>query len=521
MVIGLELAHFMAEISREIRRQVGILVDRRGRISHVVVGDAAKLFLPDLGRGRAGRSRFRGLRLLHTHIAGERLTRDDLTDLSLLQLDLIGVIQADELGRADTLELAHLVPPGPDGDLWEVQEPEPMHQLEAGFLAFIEDLEGQFATYQRTLNVDEGTTPAIAVHLTTGVVGERDKEESLLELDELARTAGVSIVETLTQRRRRPDPRYVIGRGKLDELLLISMQRGAELIIFDCDLTPAQARSIADATEAKVIDRTQLILDIFAQRATTRDGKLQVELAQLRYNLPRLVGRNDSLSRLAGGIGGRGPGETKLEIDRRRAKKRISDLTRRIGKLGQERQQRRARRNRSGLPTAAIVGYTNAGKSTLLNALTGATVLAEDKLFATLDPTTRRLRFPDEQELVLTDTVGFIRDLPEDLVAAFKATLEELSDANVLLHVVDISTEGWEDRMSAVDRVLGELGVADKPQIVVFNKVDQVAEVDALEPECRRHGAVAISALDPATFEPLTDRLMGLLRHQPWRTAAA
>ncbi len=494
------------------------MLDRRGHIAHVVVGDANKLLLPDLGRGRAGRSRFRGLRLVHTHIGGEPLSRDDLTDLSLLQLDLIGVIQADTLGRAASLELAHLVPPGPDGEHWSVQAPLPLHELTVGFVAFVEELEGQFAAYQRTQDVAEGTTIAIAVHLTTGAPHERSAEDSLTELNELARTAGVSILETLTQRRRSADPKFVIGRGKLDELLLVSMQRGAELIIFDCDLTPGQARSIADVTEASVIDRTQLILDIFAQRATTRDGKLQVELAQLRYNLPRLVGRNTSLSRLAGGIGGRGPGETKLEIDRRRAKKRISDLSRQIGKLAQQRLQRRAQRNRSGVPTAAIVGYTNAGKSTLLNALTGATVLAEDKLFATLDPTTRRLRFPDEQELVLTDTVGFIRDLPEDLVAAFKATLEELSDADVLLHVVDVSSDGWEERMQAVERVLSDLDVAEKPQIVVFNKTDQVEDLAALAAECRRHGAVAISALDGRTFEPLTDRLMGLLRHQPWRT---
>ena len=377
-VITTELAQYMASTSRDLRRQVGVLLDRRGRIAHVVVGDTTKLFLPELGRQRAGRSRFRGLRLVHTHIQGERLTRDDLTDLSLLQLDLVAVLQVGENGEASTLEMAHLIPPGPSGRLWEIVEPTPLHTLTLDFQVFIGDLEAQFATYQRTLAGDGEVTSAIAVHISTGARDQPSTEESLAELRELARTAGIDIVEVVTQRRRQPDPRYVIGRGKLDDLLLASMQREADLIVFDCDLTPAQVRSIADVTEAKVIDRTQLILDIFAQRATTADGKLQVELAQLKYLLPRLAGKNTAMSRLRGGIGGRGPGETKLEVDRRRAQKRIAHLQKQIKRLAMQRAGQRRRRHRSGVPTVAIVGYTNAGKSTLLNALTGAEVLAED-----------------------------------------------------------------------------------------------------------------------------------------------
>ena len=365
------------------------------------------------------------MRLVHTHIQGERLSRDDLTDLSLLQLDVVAVLQVDEEGSALTIELAHLVPPGPDGALWDVLRPVRLHDFVLDFGAFISDLEGQFAAYRRTQSAGEGVVRAIAVHLSTGAAGQPEPAESIAELRELARTAGIAFVEVIVQKRRKPDPRYVIGRGKLDDLLLASMQKEADLIVFDCDLTPAQVRSITDVTEAKVIDRTQLILDIFAQRASTADGKLQVELAQLKYMLPRLVGRGTAMSRLAGGIGGRGPGETKLEIDRRRAQNRITNLEKDIKRLAKQREGRRRRRDRSGVPTVAIVGYTNAGKSTLLNALTGSKVLAEDKLFATLDPTTRRLRFPDEQALVLTDSVGFIRDLPADLVTAFKATLEE------------------------------------------------------------------------------------------------
>ncbi|MGM0578340.1 MAG: GTPase HflX [Myxococcota bacterium] len=515
----------MAEISRDLRRQVGVLVDRRGRIQHVVVGDARKLFLPDLGRQRAGRSRFRGLRLLHTHIGGEPITRDDLTDLSLLQLDLIGVIQADRDGQAESLELAHLVPPSPSEELWEILSPEPVHEVEAGldFLAFIEDLESQFAAYRGQLVEAAGTgkTLAVAVHLATGAPGEPDIAESLAELRELARTADVQIVETLVQKRRKVDPRYVIGRGKLDQLVLASMQRGADLIIFDRDLNPGQARSIAEVTDAKVIDRTQLILDIFAQHATTRDGKLQVELAQLEYSLPRLSGSGTAMSRLAGGIGGRGPGETKLEIDRRRAKDRITKLQKQAKKLGKQRQNRRSRRVQSDVPVAAIVGYTNAGKSTLLNALTGSDVQVEDKLFATLDPTSRRMRFPDETELVLTDTVGFIRDLPEDLVAAFKATLEELGDADILVHVVDVSTPGWEDRMEAVDRVLRDLDVGDKERVVVFNKVDRYDAEESLDAICRRHEALATSAIDRNTLTGLTEKLTEVLHAWPASRRAA
>lgn len=506
-VITPELAQFMASISREIRRQVGVLIDRRGRIAHVVVGDTHKLLLPDLGRHRAGRGRFRGLRLMHTHIMGEGITKDDLTDLALLQLDMIGVIEVSDEGRGTSLELAHLLPPGPADKRWEVLPATPLSEVELQFLRFIEDLESTFAAQQADTKRVEAETTAIAVHVGAKHHGARDPDESLAELAELAATADVEIVETVIQ-RRQPDPRFVLGRGKLDDLVLAAMQHDVDLIIFDRDLTPAQVRSIADHTEFKVIDRTQLILDIFAQRASTRAGKLQVELAQLKYTLPRLAGKNTAMSRLMGGIGGRGPGESKLEIDRRRAKDRIARLGQQLDKLSKDRQQRRRRRRSSQVPQASIVGYTNAGKSTLLNALTGAEVLAEDKLFATLDPTSRRLRFPDERELVLTDTVGFIRDLPPDLVTAFKATLEELAEADVLIHVVDIASPEWEQRVRAVTRVLRELEVHDKPMILVFNKAELVDDPVVLDNLCKMYDAVPASALDRKSLAPLIERLL-------------
>jgi GTP-binding protein HflX len=312
----------------------------------------------------------------------------------------------------------------------------------------------------------------------------------------------------LEQRRHEADPKYLVGRGKLEEVLIRAMQLDANVLIFDPDLTPGQAHAIADFTDLKVIDRTMLILDIFAQRAKSRDGKLQVELAQLRYRLPRLHEKNTMMSRLTGGIGGRGPGETKLEENRRRARERIHRLEKEIDRFGEQRAGRRSARVRRGLPVVAIVGYTNAGKSTLLNTLTHSDVLAEDKLFATLDPTTRRLRFPYEREIIIADTVGVIRDLPRDLAQAFRATLEELDEADLLVHVVDAADPAREQQTAAVEKILTDLGLAETPRLVVLNKMDLVPEE---ERDARLHAArvdsgkpvVGISAQDAVTTTPL------------------
>jgi GTP-binding protein HflX len=315
----------------------------------------------------------------------------------------------------------------------------------------------------------------------------------------------VDVLDAVLQVRKQADPRYLVGRGKLEELNLRSMQLTADVIIFDKDLTASQGRHIAAETSLKVLDRTQLILDIFAQRAQSADGRLQVELAQLKYLLPRLAQSDDSLSRLAGGIGGRGPGETKLEIDRRRVRDRIAALERRIDLISQERSVRRAQRNRKELPIVSIVGYTNAGKSTLLNTLTRSQVLVENKLFATLDPTSRRLRFPRDREVIITDTVGFIRDLPEDLVNAFRATLEELDDADLLLHVVDASDPGRDEQTEAVEKILESLGLSGKPRLMVWNKADRL---DALTSAAlvKARGGVLVSALKGDGLEALLVR---------------
>jgi GTP-binding protein HflX len=471
-------------------------------VQAVVVGDARKRELPDVGRARAGESRLRGLRLVHTHLDGEPLTRDDHTDLALLRLDLVAAIEVLEDGLPGKVHYAHLVPENPQGAMWKDELAQSVHDLaydaREGALA----LEEEFAR-ARALRRTGGRERAILVGFGGKGRGRAEAEASLVELRELARTAGVEVIEHTLQLRRDPDPRYLIGKGKLEDIVLRSMQRMATMIVFDAELSPSQARHIAEATSLKILDRTQLILDIFAQRAQSADGKLQVELAQLKYLYPRLVGRDDSLSRLAGGIGGRGPGETKLEIDRRRVRDRITALERRIEALSGDRQLRRKQRNDRGLPVLSIVGYTNAGKSTLLNALTGSEVLAEDKLFATLDPTSRRLRFPRDREVIVTDTVGFIRDLPPDLVNAFRATLEELADADLLLHVVDASDPRHGEQIEAVEGILADLGLAEKRRVLVFNKADRLAPGEAAR-IAHGHDGVALSA---ATREGVADLL--------------
>jgi len=494
-VVSPELARHLCEVSFETRRQVGVLIDRKGDVQHVIVGDARKLVLPDVGRGRAGAHRLRGLRLVHTHLAGEPLTRDDHTDLALLRLDLVAALEVregPEGGEPGRVYLAWLVPENPAGAIWQDETAASVHELRYDARRGPLALEEEFAralTARRT----GGRERAILVGTSGRRRTREEGEASLLELRELARTAGVEVVDASLQHRAQIDPRTLIGKGKLEDILLRSMQLMADLIVFDADLSPSQAIHIAEATSLKILDRTQLILDIFAQRAQSADGKLQVELAQLKYLYPRLVGRDDSLSRLAGGIGGRGPGETKLEIDRRRVRDRITALERRLSNLSQDRALRRRQRNARGLPVLSIVGYTNAGKSTLLNALTDSAVLAEDKLFATLDPTSRRLRFPRDREVIITDTVGFIRDLPKDLVAAFRATLEELGDADLLLHVVDAADPRREEQVAAVEAILGSLELGEKRRLLVFNKADRLPAGEAAALAHQADG-VAVSA---------------------------
>ena len=505
-----ELTRSLVDVSHATGRQVGVLVDRTGLVHHVIVGDASKLMLPDVGRLRAGAGRLRGLRLIHTHLNNEPLTRDDIVDLTKLRLDLIAAIcLAPGEARPLWVYYGHNVPPHEDQAGYRTYGPISYPKLDVDPGALIGALEEEFARAAKARPVRAKDGRALLIHVTEKRRSYAAKD-SLRELQELARTAGVEVADTILQIRDRVDPKYVLGKGKLEDVVIRAMQHDAEVLIFDRDLTPAQAAAVAGSTELKVIDRTQLILDIFAQRAHSRDGKLQVELAQMKYLLPRLGQRDNGLSRLTGVIGGRGPGETKLEIGRRRARERIDRLRNELKRLEKQRKQRRSSRNRRDVLAVAIVGYTNAGKSTLLNTLTGADVLAEDKLFATLDTRTRRYRI-ETTDLVLTDTVGFIRDLPKDLFAAFRATFEEAEDADLLLHVVDAADPAFEEHIETTLALLEKLELDHIPRLLVLNKADQLNEDEAAGMEML-HDGVAVSALKRDGYDVLRREILKRLR---------
>jgi GTP-binding protein HflX len=503
-----ELVQSLAEASRESTRQVGVLVHRSGSIDSVIVGTASGLMLPDIGRLRVAQGRFRGVRLIHTHLYNEPLSRDDLTDLTRLRLDLVAAVLLSPAGEPRQFTFAFNVPTYAAADLpCRVEGPFHWGLTQPDFGALIASLEQEFARRSNTREVRAKDGRALLVHVSEKRAGATRRAISRLdELESLAETAGVEVVDRIVQIRDSLDPKFVVGRGKLESIVLRAIELDAETLIFDSALTPAQISGIAGHTDLKVIDRTQLILDIFAQRAESRDGKLQVELAQLRYALPRLDARDDALSRLTGGIGGRGPGETKLEIGRRRARERIRRLENELENLIRQRSQRRHKRLSADMPTVAIVGYTNAGKSTLLNTLTHAGVLAEDKLFATLDPRARHLHLPNGLRVVLTDTVGFIRDMPETLFRAFRATFEEAADADLLLEVVDASDPEHPEHMRATTELLAKLELSEKPRLVVLNKIDLLGEQTELS-EVVDSNTVALSATSRSTTGLLLDRI--------------
>lgn len=516
-----ELVKNLADASRESGRQVGVLLQRGGEVDRVIVGTPTGLMLPDIGRLRAAKGRFRALRLVHTHLFNEPLTRDDLTDLTRLRLDLVCAILLSPQKEPQRITWAYNVPQSPErGESspgYEIVGPLPWGRPQPHFGELITALEAEFSRLEKSRTVAAKDGRAILIHVGEKRPGAmRLAQVRMAELRALAETAGVEVADEIIQLRDRVDPKFVAGPGKLEQIVIQAIELDCETLIFDRNLTPTQNGSIAASTDLKILDRTQLILDIFAQRAESRDGKLQVELAQLKYTLPLLGQKDDSLSRLTGGIGGRGPGETKLEIGRRRARERVTRLERELKELAKQRAERRRRRNSEDVPVVAIIGYTNAGKSTLLNTLTNAGVLAENKLFATLDTRSRRLNLPQGNAIVLSDTVGFIRDMPKDLFAAFRATFEEAQDANLLLELVDAADEEEETHRRETEKLIEELGLSAVPRLRVYNKADRI-EPERAEALGHEPDTLVISALDYESLRPLIAELER--RFRPPKTA--
>lgn len=500
-LLNTELAMRMADVTDFINREVSVYLSRSGQVLAVAVGNDQSVELPPV-EGRRGTSRLSGVRCVHTHPNGNpNLSGVDISALKNNRFDAMVAIGVTSPNFSESVLTFGMITGIDDNEQYEVECYGTLTPTEAESIFF----PNLVATVERILDkqsgsasLAQGTERAIIVGMEYGggasIIGW-SAEDSLEELKQLADTAGAEVVARFLQKRQKPDPAFFIGRGKVQELALYVQQENVDLCIFDDELSPAQQRNIEQAMGVRVLDRTALILDIFAQRAHTNEGKLQVELAQLQYTLPRIMGKGLSLSRLGGGIGTRGPGETKLEVDRRRIRDRIAYIKGCISKVKNVRTLQRSGRAKASVPTVSLVGYTNAGKSTLLNTLTNSDIYAQDQLFATLDPTTRQLELPNKQQAILTDTVGFIQRLPHQLVAAFQSTLEEVVEADVLLHVIDVSHELYKEQANAVYHVLEELGAKDKTIITVYNKIDKLPEGSALaERLAREENSICISA---------------------------
>ncbi len=504
-VVSQEFARTLCALSFAIGRQIGVLVNRQGGIDLVIVGNAASITIPPLERNR--QVGLRALRLIHTHLKGEKLSQEDLYDLTLLRLDWITAISMDEAALPQHFYSAYIMPDVPKG--YEIEPPRRPGQLAENFRETIRELEEKFRRRENLLKRTLGKNRALLAGVyTPEMQRRRSPQDSMQELKELCATAGITALDTLIQKRSRLDPISLVGSGKAREIAWRAVQCNADMIVFDLELLPAQARRLSQVCDLKIIDRTQLILDIFACNARSRDGKLQVELAQLRYLRGRLSEKDDNMSRLTGGIGGRGPGETAFEIGRRRVTERITRLEKELQGIKKRRSLNRKRREL--LPIVSIVGYTNAGKSTLLNALTHSEVHVADKLFATLDPTTRRLRFPKERQIIIADTVGFIHDLPPDLRRAFEATLEELADASLILHCIDASDPHHLQKREAVETILNDMQLGNIEIVRVYNKCDLLSQKEIAFFRQQESG-ITISAHRRENLDLLLARLEALL----------
>ncbi|MBU1342836.1 MAG: GTPase HflX [Proteobacteria bacterium] len=506
-IIDPEPARILVELSYDIRRQIGLLIDRNGKIIYVIVGEPNRIVIPVTLGYMAIPGRLKGLRLVHTHLKDEPLTRDDLTDLALLRLDYISAFCITSDGNPGTVYSGHILP-DEDSDPYQVLEPSSIYDLNIDCLAQILALESELTRKNSLYRPDSGTETAFLINATT--FDPKEAYDSIEELKELCKTSRINVIGTAVQKRKNIDPKFVVGKGKLSSLIIQAIQKYATMLVFDRELSASQIRSITDFVEMKVIDRTQLILDIFAKQAKSREGKYQVELAQMEYLLPRLITKNTAMSRLTGGIGGRGPGETKLEINRRRVNEKINQLKKEILKIRKQRHQQKSRRKRKDLPIISIVGYTNAGKSTLLNTLTQSNIITANRLFATLDPSSRRLRFPRDTEVIITDTVGFIKNLPKELMEAFHATLDELSDADIILHVIDISNPRYRQQKESVEKILKDLKLDTIPTLFVFNKIDRI-DLKSFEDNWLLNQGVLVSATQKQTLIPLVEKLESMV----------
>jgi GTP-binding protein HflX len=484
-LVTVEFAQRLGSLTQELEgRPISVYLNRRGQVIRVGVGSPFETQIPAWELPRQGAERLSGIRCITTQMGEGGPGQKALTAMALQRLDALITLSVSKSGGhrrrggaatgfVHRAYLAHLLPEGERR--WQVSEPLPLGILaEQDLQELVAELEDGFRRQLTARQVDLDQDRAILVGLQESGQSYEDLMDGLAELSRLVESAGGQVLQALWQRREGPNSATVIGSGKVQELALLVQDLGANLVVFDRELTPSQVRTLEEAVGVRVVDRSEVILDIFAQRARTRAGKLQVELAQLQYLLPRLAGRGRTMSRLGGGIGTRGPGETQLEMERRAIQRRIGKLRQEVEELRHHRQRLRQRREGSQIPVVALVGYTNAGKSTLLNALTHAQVYVADQLFATLDPTTRRLDLPNRQAVLLTDTVGFLTELPDQLVDAFQATLEEVTEADALLHVVDLSHPNWEGQIEAVETLLDKLPLATGPRQLVFNKIDRL-----------------------------------------------
>jgi GTPase len=533
-----EFAQRLAAISVDIKQPVCAYINRRGQVIRVGVGTPPQTKIPPLELPRYGAERLSGIRCIATHFKSETPKENDLTAMAIQRLDALVMLNVTEsgferrgggaTGYVKETYLAHLVPTTEQdiqnladglGQSWSVSPPLSLDMLsKQDFLDLVEGLESEFQREFVAQQVDADHDRVLIVGLITDHTTKERFEDGLAEIARLVETAGGEVLQTMQQKRSQPHPQTVVGAGKVQEIALTVQTLGANLIVFDRDLSPAQVRNLESQTGVRVVDRTEVILDIFAQRAQSRAGKLQVELAQLEYMLPRLTGRGQAMSRLGGGIGTRGPGETKLETERRAIQRRINRLQQEVNQLQAHRSRLRQRRQHQEVPTIAVVGYTNAGKSTLLNTLTNAEVYTADQLFATLDPTTRRLPIMNAVtgeaiEILLTDTVGFIHELPPPLVDSFRATLEEVTEADALLHLVDLSHRAWQNHIRSVMTILGEMPVTPGPILVAFNKIDQVDSDTLTLAQEEFPQAVFISASARLGLETLRQKLAQLVHY--------